>query len=252
MHTARSRIGVIGGAGGSHGVRVHFEIRHLLIQHRGLGGAADGLGFLAGRRGLLPLCRVAGHQLLHRRIKGDGSGARLRFLRRRGLRAGNPVKIQHGFKILCARGGMGAAQRKPGGVAPRLPFPGDQQQRPLMAGAEGDGARAGTQILGAAAGQIQNRVGNDRVPRLRRKGAGPCAALVAQQHKGALSHRGGHVHGGVVRAAQRQRILRPGRGGLHHIPGEFAQPRGLLRQPGGALGIAPGLAAEIKSRLTVL
>ena len=121
-----------------------------------------------------------------------------------------------------------------------------------MARAEGDGARTGTQILGAAAAQVQNRVGNDRIPRLRRKGAGPGAALVTQQHKGSLSHRGGHVHGGVIRAAQRQSILRTGRGGLHHIAGEFAQPHGLLRQPGCALGIAPGLAAEIKGRLAVL
>ena len=216
----------------------------LVVRHSRGRGRRGGRGFVAAQRAVLR------------------GGVRLRrgcfhFLRRGGkFRRGHwAVKVQHRLKIRrmvgVAGGRRAAAQREPDRIAAALGGLRHDKQRPVVPGAEGDAGVGQLQAEQAAAQQVQNLVGDERVVHIGRQGTGHRAAAVAHQHKGALAHAGGHIGGCVVRAGHLHGGQGAACGGLHHIAGEPLQQLFRHGDTAGFLRVGVALGAKVEHGLAV-
>ena len=212
---------------------------------RGGGRRSHGgeLGGVGGRRFLLRLRRGVGSGRGgaggDRGFKGDGA-------HRDGILGAG---AGHGG---FAQGRRFAAHREPGAGGAGLALAADEQQGVLPPGAEGDGGAAQMQPQRAAAHQVQNVVGDGGIGQVGAEGTGRSPLLAAQQHKGRLAHRGGHIDGGIVRPRQLHGDLGAAGGGLHHIAGELFEQGGGGHDALGIEGTGIGLCAEIEGGLAVL
>ena len=218
-----------------------------LVQFRFKANRAGGFGYRRGRSMGAAHIQVAGRA-------GVSGFRRGRFRRRRGHRLGG-VKVQHRLKVCRAvrlgGGRCAAAQREPHRVAPLTPGLGHDQQRPLPPRAEDDAGIGQPQAQHAAAQQVQDLVADGGIVQVRRQRAGGSTVVIADQHKGALAHGSGHVHGGKVRPCGLHGGQGAACGGLHHIAGEFFQQLGRHRDLLLLFGVSVALGAKVKHSFAV-
>ena len=94
-------------------------------------------------------------------------------------------------------------------------------------------------------------VADGGIVQIRRQRAGGSTVVIADQHKGALAHGSGHVHGGKVRPGGLHGGQGAACGGLHHIAGEFFQQLGRHRDLLLLFGVGVALGAKVKHGFAV-